>query len=856
MREPEPHEAQVNWLEVSEEFEKLLAMPASGRAARLGHLRNTNPALLKEVQSLLMASESAGDFLDELAQPPLDFGGEETTGTGVVESSHPPPGTRIGSWEVLETIGQGGMGGVYRVRRIDGPFEQVAALKLIRKGFDTDDLVRRFVAERQILASLEHPGIARLIDGGAAPDGRPFLVMEFVRGEPLLDFATGRQLDVPARLKLFREICEAVQYAHRNLIVHRDLKPSNILVTEDSSVRLLDFGISKVLSSDGSGLTLDLTGPLAIMTPEYASPEQVRGESVNTSSDVYSLGVILYELVSGQKPYRFRTRSITEILKVLTGPEPRKPSAAADKPHSRMLAGDLDNIIQKAMARDVDRRYGSVEQLSEDLRRFLAGEPVLARPATATYQLSKFVGRNRLAVGAAAALALALIAGLASTAWQARLAREQRDRAEKRFDEVRGLARSVVFELHDAIKELPGSNAARKVLVDKALEYYNSLAAEMPDDPVLRQEMVRSYLRIGDVQGFPQYPNLGQSQQAMVSFRRSVELARRNVLDCPDSMNYVRDLLNARHRTSIMWLSMGHGDSARVIAELNHLEAEDLFRRFPNEPLPADLLSVMCGSLQEVLLVAGDTLSAERIMNQRIGASRRALQLRPDNEVYQESYLIDLYMAAMFAENRRDWSLVSQLIRPCVLESETRHRTSPGNSTTMRQLAIFYEVLSKVHLHTAMPESAFILLEKRQALMGGLAAADPTDHQIQSDLADGEILLAEAILLTRGPADALPSFEGALRRYQAASAADTSDLTVVSGVLVAAVKLGDCQLALAGSDGDRRVQLHKDALTSYKTARQILSGVAARGPLPSAMKVKLDEVESRIVRCRQVVPGR
>jgi len=836
----------VNWSEVSEEFTNVLAMPVARRATRLKALKETHPDLFQEVRTLLDAYNSAGDFLDEQAQPPLDFGSAEPAIVGSFEDPHPSVGTRLGSWEIIEPIGQGGMGGVYRVSRADGPFRQEAALKLIRKGFDTDDIVRRFRAERQILASLEHPGIARLIDGGTAPDGRPFLVMEFVRGAPLLDFVTSRRMDVPARLKLFREVCEAVQFAHRNLIVHRDLKPSNILVTDDGSARLLDFGISKVVSADGDGLTADLTGPIALMTPEYASPEQVRGERASTSSDVYSLGVILYELLSGQKPYRFRTRSITEILGVMTGPEPKKPSAAAGKERARLLTGDLDNVVQKAMARDVAQRYGSVEQLSEDLRRFLSGEPVLARPATAAYRVSKFVRRNRLAVGAAAALALSLVAGLAATAWQARLAREQRDRAEKRFDEVRGLAKSVVFELHEAIKDLPGSNAARLVLVDKALEYYNSLAAEMPDDPVLRQEMGRSYLRIGDVQGLPTYPNLGQSQEAMASFRRSTALARLNVMACPDSMEYEGDHISARHRIGVMYLGIGKADSARMVTELNLRDAEDLFRRYPDEPLPADLLSIMCGLQQEILMAMGDTLAAEGLMERRIEASRRAYKLRPAEERYQDSYVIDLYMAATFAERRHDWNRVSSLIRQCVERGEARHAQSPDNSTTIRHLAIFYEVLSSVFIHTARPDSAFVCLEKRQALLSGLADADPTDHQIQADLAFGEILIADAIQITRGPADALAQFKSAFRRYQAAAAGDTSDVLVITGVLLAIVKLGDCQLALNTSGAGRRGQSCREALASYETARRILAGVAARGPLQESMKSKLSEVELKI----------
>ena len=224
------------------------------------------------------------------------------------------------------------------------------------------------------------------------------------------------------------------------------------------------------------------------------------------------------------------------------------------------------------------------------------------------------------------ALALSMVAGLATTIWQARVAGMQRDRAEKRFEEVRSLAKSVVFDLHDAINELPGSNAARKVLVDKALEYYNSLAAEMPDDPVLRQEMGRSYLRIGDVQGLPTFPNLGQSREAMVSFRRSAELAQLNVVACPDSIDYMADFLRSRHRIGVMFLTMGETDSARVVATINRQDAEEFVKRFPEEPLPANLLAVTCGLLRQLIIEAGDTLTAETLIERRIEACQISRQ--------------------------------------------------------------------------------------------------------------------------------------------------------------------------------------------------------------------------------------
>jgi serine/threonine protein kinase len=324
-------------------------------------------------------------------------------------------GIPVGPYRLIREIGSGGMGTVFLAVRNDDAFQRRVAIKVLRRGMDTDAIVRRFRHERQILASLQHPYIAGLLDGGSTSDGLPYFAMEYVQGQNISDFCEARTLDTTARLELFRKVCAAVQYAHQNLIIHRDIKPANVLVTSDGTPKLLDFGIAKLVNPEVGGQTLAPTAAgLQLMTPDYASPEQVRGETVTTATDVYSLGVLLYELLTGRRPYELTSRSLADVAHVICHAEPERPSTAvtqpvrgATSPHTdrlrRRLAGDLDNIALKALSKEPDRRYASVDQFSEDVRRHLAGLPVIARKDTVGYRAAKFVRRNKGVVAAGAA---------------------------------------------------------------------------------------------------------------------------------------------------------------------------------------------------------------------------------------------------------------------------------------------------------------------------------------------------------------------------------------------------------------------------------------------------------------------
>jgi serine/threonine protein kinase len=352
-------------------------------------------------------------------------------------------------------------------------------------------VLARFRNERQILAALDHPHIAALYDGGSTEEGLPYIVMEYVAGQPLNQYCDSHGLSLATKLRLFRQICDAVQYAHQKLIVHRDLKPANILVTADGVPKLLDFGIAKLLLAPellGDAALRTETG-VSVMTPDYASPEQIRGEAVSTASDVYSLGVVLYELLAGQRPHALARHDRVELLREICETDPKPPSAAGDA----ALRGDLDTIVLKALHRDPARRYRSVEQFSEDIRRYLENRPVTARPDTLVYRLSRFTARNPWGIAAVAALVLSLASGTAVSLSQART-------AQQRFQQVRKLAGRFI-ELHDDVARLPGSTAVRAKMVATALDYLDNLARSAGNDSELLHELGQAYAKVADAQG-------------------------------------------------------------------------------------------------------------------------------------------------------------------------------------------------------------------------------------------------------------------------------------------------------------------------------------------------------------------
>ena len=498
-------------------------------------------ALLQQVRGLIDAEARSPNALGmtQFAQVMASAVGATADEAG--DSAEHWIGQRLGAYKIVSEIARGGMGLVFKGHRDDAEFSKDVAIKLVRGGGDHARLIERFKAERQILATLDHPNIARLIDGGTTADGWPFLVMEFVDGEPITTYAARHSLDVNARLDLFRSVCAAVHFAHQRLVVHRDLKPSNIFVNQHGEVKLLDFGIAKMLEAPAAAGTPDAATTLLAMTPAYASPEQIRNEPITTASDVYALGVVLYELLTGQSPYKANKTQPLDLAKEICETDPERPSTVvgrtdvdASNPRTpgivaldlkrlqRGLRGDLDNIVMMALRKDPARRYASAEQLSEDIRRYRDDQPVSARTDTWGYRASKFVTRNRWAVGFAVLAGSGLIGGIVATSHQANVARQAQARAEQAAADIRKLANDSLFELHESIKDLPGATAARQQLIERAIAYLEKLSAQPQSDAALAEEIGWGWLRLAELQAGHSAVNTGQISAAEGNYKKAV----------------------------------------------------------------------------------------------------------------------------------------------------------------------------------------------------------------------------------------------------------------------------------------------------------------------------------------------
>ncbi|MEP6900191.1 MAG: serine/threonine-protein kinase, partial [Actinomycetota bacterium] len=434
--------------QIEEILDEVLEIPNTERRAWLH--KSCPVELREEIESLMIFDSDSENFLKTPALDKVDL----LFGNGNLKDK------QIGNYKIVREIGHGGMGVVFLAERADETFQKQVAIKVVKHNFAERETLRRFQIERQILANLEHPHIAQLLDGGATEENLPYLVMEYVEGLPLLEFCRHHDLDVKAQLVLFQKICSAVQYAHQHLVIHRDLKPSNILVTNSGEPKLLDFGISKLINTEADATQTQTD--FRAFTPDYASPEQIRGDRVSTATDIYSLGVILYELLTDARPFKSDSKNIGEIAQAICENEPTKPSDVATRQHGntaedqirptktqkskteekkeirktqiakrKSLKGDLDNIILTALRKEPNRRYASVKDFSEDIGNYLNGMPVKARPNTFFYRSEKFIKRNRAASVVATLLVLSLIGGIITTAWQARIARQERDRTEK-----------------------------------------------------------------------------------------------------------------------------------------------------------------------------------------------------------------------------------------------------------------------------------------------------------------------------------------------------------------------------------------------------------------------------------------
>ncbi|MHC5113003.1 MAG: serine/threonine-protein kinase [Planctomycetota bacterium] len=575
------------WHRIDAIFHEARHRPVAERAAYLDEACAGDTALRDRIARLLEFDEDDDSSFIEL--PAV-----AAIADGAPAALDPLVGRALGPYRLLERVATGGMGVVYRASRDDDLFSFSVAIKLVRRGMDTDDILARFNVERQALASLNHPNIARLLDGGATEDGRPFLVMEYVDGLPVDAYCDEHGLSIAERLDVFGRVCRAVEYAHQRLVIHRDLKPGNILVTRDGVPKLLDFGIAKILDPPGSDRTLERTATAArILTPDYASPEQIRGAAVTTATDVYSLGVVLYGLLSGRRPYRLTSGRPSEIEQAVRDQSPRRPSSAVGvttsplletgtRPSSpeevarrratspdklrRHIQGDLDNIVMKALAKEPERRYASVEQLLADIDRYREGLPILARKDTILYRGAKFVKRNRLAVASGVLIVASLSVGLVTSARLAHVLALERDAARDAEQRAEHEAEHARIEA-DSATEVSAHLAEALVIVTArgSDEHAASLMRhlELEVERVRRQFGDQRHLQANLIDAIARvYMHLDQRDRARDLMHEAATIRRAEFGE--QSLEYARSLTS-------------HGELA--YAEGDYREAEVRFRR-------------------------------------------------------------------------------------------------------------------------------------------------------------------------------------------------------------------------------------------------------------------------------------
>ena len=770
-------------------FESVKDLDGDARPPALDRLC-ADSAVRREVESLLEWDEGGdGAFLED---SPLSV---------LLRRDGPDPmlGQTLGAYRVAERIGQGGMGTVYRAVRADAAYEKAVAIKVISRGLSSDRVILQFKRERQAVASLDHHDIARLVDGGTTADGRPYFVMDYVEGVPLDVFCDRRHLSIDERLRLFRRVCAAVHYAHQRLIVHSDLKPDNILVTADGTPKLLDFGVAKLL--DGAVDPVAGLEATRRMTPEYSSPEQMSGQPITTATDVYSLGVVLYVLLSGRRPYDLEGR---DPRRIVCDTAALPPSEVCPPALVRRLAGDLDAIVLRAMEKRPDQRYGSIEQFSDDILRHLESLPVRARQHTVPYRLRRFVVRRRYGVAGGLVAAALVVLGVSGIAWQAQVARHERARAERRLNDVRRLADSFMFEIHDAIVNIPGTTSARALMVKRALEYLDSVATESGDEPSLQRELAAGYVKVADAQGHPTSANVGDSAGARASYEKAIAICNALLNRDPQDVETQRTLAMALRRQGdvVSWT----GDVAAAIERAQASLA--IYQR----------------------LAARSGATAEDRFQYAIARIKIADVLGNRNfpNAGRTAEALDVY--------RRTLPALQELAA-----------ADPRNDRVLRYLALIHERLGSMFEVTQDLDAALASYQESFRLRLALADRNPFHHDIQRDAAVAYEKVGN-VLVARGEHEAaLAEYRLALARFEQMLVGDPSNALAARSVAISLQKVGSAL---------RELKRYDEALSVYQRAQQIHKTLAARDAANAQARKDLAEASASVSEMQRAIAAR
>jgi non-specific serine/threonine protein kinase/serine/threonine-protein kinase len=875
-----------NWEQLKSVFQAALELEANERAAFVVEACKGDTVLLDQVQKLLSSHDEAGPFLGAPAL--LDAGVITEIGNG---DQLDRTGQRIGPYEIVREIGRGGMGTVFLAVRADDQYCKQVAIKIVNRGMDTDVILRRFMMERQILANLEHPNIAGLLDGGSTEDGLPYFVMEYVEGVRIDEYCNAHDFSIDQRLRLFREVCSALQYAHQNLVVHRDIKPGNILITPEGTPKLLDFGIAKLMTPDWASQTGEMTASMVgLMTPEYASPEQLRGLGITTASDVYSLGVVLYELLSGNRPYQLKSRMPDEVAEIVLRDEPEKPSTVVSRqlsesrnnsnpdlqqrttepgsatqktnspfalPNPKILRGDLDNIVLKALRKEPERRYSSVQEFAEDIRRHLEGLPVTATPDTFSYRAGKFVQRHKAGVLAAAIVLITLVTATVITAWQARVARQERAKAEQRFNDVRKLANSVVFEFHDSIQDLPGSTPSRELLVSRALEYLDNLAKEAAHERSLQLELAAAYDKIGDIQGGFGTSHLGQRQKARDSYRKALAIREALVADEPANIDFRRTLATSYTKLgNIFWTEVDMNNAVDLYGKALAIN-QSLARESPNDlqirwdlALSYGKFGYLKGAMDQTAEALENTRKGVALMEEVAAANPNDARIQSDLALSYDrvgeilTALTDNHAEALVLM-RKAQEIGDRLAAADPLNTKLRRGKGVGS-------------LNVALVSAKLGDTKTALDSSRRALQDftEILTADPENEEFRQAVAMAQTIVCEMMIKNGEAAEAIKLLTKSLGMLEKSFAASPTDEIAHFRIANTQAELGKGHLAIATdtrTPPQERLAHWREARSWFLKSQAIYKIFLNAGKLTGEDAARLDTVNEAIAKCNAAI---
>jgi len=760
------------------------------------------------------------------------------------------PGSRFGPYRLIELLGKGGMGAVYHAERVDGELTQEVALKIVRASMLSESMLLRFRNERQILAKLEHPNIARLFDGGTSDDGLPYFVMEYIRGKSIIEYCVENNLGVRERLALFSTVCDAVQHAHGNLVIHRDLKPSNILVTREGIVKLLDFGIAKVLERDGGveDQTKTFTGA-TLFTPDYCSPEQIQGEQVSTATDVYGLGCVLYELLTGKRPHNLTTYSPSELVDAVCHREPAPLSSAGPAELRRTLRGDLETIVGRALRKDPRERYQLVALLRSDIDRYLAGHPISARSQTTLYRTRKFIQRHRLGVGAAAVATLLLVTTTI-------VAVNQAIQARNRFDQVRGIARTFMFDFYDELQKVPGTTKAKAMVISTASEYLQNLATSAGRDRGLLLELASSYERLALVEGGSNL-DLNLRAAALEHRKKAVDIRSRlaaeagqddprvlylRVLLTDDLRNMRRlnealkmgqdavadaDRLRSRGKTTpeiLLDSANAHAVLGRVFRDLDQLvEAEAVMKKGDQFRQVSDAGKVTrytVSALQDrasVLVLLGRIDEAIQLLQRAEKSGDRLISDASPGSAYLRafrthqitlSHLADAYDDAHGPSKEQPAAALAYRNKQC---KGWEHLLSlDANLNGARAELAFCQINTALILMKIDPQGAVAMARSGLSIFESLEKATPDEINLRFRRARGAIPYATILLAVGRPLQAQEVIQSSLRTNRELVANNKESLLYQHSLVWSLTVAGEIEHALKNDEQSRK--LLKDAI--------------------------------------------